>query len=96
MNLPAAADELERSYEALRAQAIGTCPPATPRGLALLLSSGLPTWMAACGRAAATATSHRMSSTAPSARPPASVSLSSDLVRVLTEMAVGRMRMVHA
>ena len=36
---------MTEGYEALRAQATGSLN-ATPRGLALLLSSGLPTWLA--------------------------------------------------
>jgi hypothetical protein len=37
---------MTEGYERLRAQATGS-PSASPRGLALLLSSGLPAWLAA-------------------------------------------------
>ncbi len=41
-------DSLCEQYEALRAQATGECPGiTTPRGLALLLRQGMPTWMSA-------------------------------------------------
>ena len=39
---------LARTYEALRAEAIGMHVSSTPRGLAILRAGGLAAWMAAC------------------------------------------------
>lgn len=90
MNEPGPAGELEQAYEVLRAQAIGTCAPATPRGLALVLASGLVAWMAAWARPAP-----------PKAAPPpvggprlVLAGLSVELVSVLAEMALGGQRRV--
>lgn len=41
MTIAAPADDLVQAYEALRAQAVGQTPTATPRGLALFLRVGL-------------------------------------------------------
>jgi hypothetical protein len=41
------AGELTLAYEALRGQATGELHAATPRGLALFLAAGFPTWMKA-------------------------------------------------
>jgi hypothetical protein len=88
MNVGAATAELVQSYESLRSQATGQIPTSTPRGLALLLSSGMPAWMAACAPVMPPATP-AASSGAP-ARP--LVGLGADLVRLLTEMALGGLR----
>jgi hypothetical protein len=88
MNVHAATAELVQSYESLRAQATGQIPTSTPRGLALLLSSGMPAWMAACAPVMPAATPVA-SSSAPT-RP--LVGLGADLVRLLTEMALGGLR----
>ncbi len=56
MRSTAPAAELAQGYEALRAQATGQAPRRRPRGLAVLLRSGLASWMCACppdGRARA-------------------------------------------
>lgn len=91
MNQPAPPGELERAYEALRAQATGQLAPATPRGLALFLAGGLPVWMTAWASPAPP----------PAAAPPTPTAggprlvlagLSVELVRVLTEMALGGQR----
>lgn len=80
---PCGAD-LTAAYEALRAQATGQGSHTTPRGLALLLRSGVPDWMRAWSSLA--------SSSPPRPAPPPvrSVSLSSgaELVRLLADMAL--------
>ena len=83
-------DELCSGYEALRAAATGSAPTETPRGLALLLAQGLPAWI-------------RAWSPLPSAAPiePGGERLMTtgagrDVVRVLTEMALGARRVVSA
>ena len=48
MKSTASASELAQGYEALRAQATGRAPRRRPRGLAVLLCSGLASWMCAC------------------------------------------------
>ncbi len=85
------AAELEQAYEVLRAQATGIGEPATPRGLAVFVASGLVAWMAAWARPG---------SSPPVALPPVAGSrlslsgLSKELVRVLAEMALGTQRRV--
>jgi hypothetical protein len=76
--------ELEAGYEALRAEAVGGLPSETPRGRALLLAGGLPAWI-------------RAWATPPAGPLPAAGSertvtggLGSEVVRLLTEMALGR------
>ncbi len=88
MNVRVANPELVQSYESLRAQATGQIPTSTPRGLALLLSSGMPAWMAACAPVMSPATP-AASSSAPTSP---LVGLGADLVRLLTEMALGGLR----
>ena len=46
MSAPAAAGELERAYEAVRAQALGAAPQRAPRGLTVLLDRGIAAWIA--------------------------------------------------
>ena len=48
MNQRQSAGELTLAYEALRAQATGELPAVTPRGLALFLAAGFPTWISSC------------------------------------------------
>lgn len=76
-------DELAAGYEALRAEAVGSLTSDTPRGLALFLAQGLPAWI-------------RASVPPPAPRPvvPAgersvAPGLAAEVVRVLTEMALG-------
>lgn len=79
-------------YESLRAQATGQIPTTTPRGLDLLLNSGMPAWVAACAPVMPVAASAARST-------PRSRSLagqSADLVRLLTEMALGGLRRCEA
>lgn len=83
-----AAAELEQAYEVLRAQATASGPPATPRGLALFLASGLVAWMAAWARPAPLP-----AVLAPQDGPRLVLAgLSRELVRVLAEMALGSQR----
>jgi hypothetical protein len=83
------ADELCAGYEALRAAATGQMVCEMPRGLTLMLSQGLPAWM-------------RAWTPLPPARPivtagqrPVATGVGADVVRLLTEMALGcRIRLV--
>lgn len=93
MKIIAGPTDLEQGYEALRAQAVGEIPSVTPRGLALFLRAGLPAWMSAC--APVTRPTLTRSSTHGSQERRLS-SLSTDLVRVLTEMALGSRRRCYA
>jgi hypothetical protein len=82
------AAELTLAYEALRAQATGELPAATPRGLALFLAAGFPDWMKAWSPLAPTvpqspAASHHQA-------PP--VIPGEEVVQLLTEMALGCQR----
>lgn len=90
--MPTTHPQLVQWYEDLRAQATGRIPAATPRGLSLLLNSGLPAWMAVCPPATPEPAPPKAVSS-PSAilsRPPAD--LSAELVGVLTEMALAGLR----
>jgi hypothetical protein len=78
--------EVAQAYEALRAQALGQAPAVTPRGLALFLRVGLAGWMPACAPRAPAAPAARSSAGRPRTPP---VELTAELVRVLTEMALG-------
>jgi hypothetical protein len=78
-------DEMERGYEALRAQATGELPAVTPRGLTLFLTAGFPAWMKAWTPL-----------TAPVPRTPmprvdrdVRANLGVEVVQLLTEMALG-------
>jgi hypothetical protein len=48
MRVTASPATLARTYEALRAGALGLPVTGTPRGLAVLRNAGLAAWMAAC------------------------------------------------
>lgn len=76
-------DELCVGYEALRAAATGQVVCDTPRGLALMLSQGLPAWMRAWSPLAPTG------QVPPADQRPLAVGAGSEVVRVLTEMALG-------
>lgn len=85
MNVLRPAGELTLAYEALRAQAAGQLPASTPRGLALFLAAGCPSWMHAWQPLTAPA---RIIPAAPhQVEPPAR--LGGEVVQVLTEMALG-------
>lgn len=92
MNVTASPLELERTYEALRAQAVGELPAVTPRGLALLRHAGLVAWMTACPPLAPASTLERPSGGNPGTP---HVELGGELVRLLTEMALGSGRRWH-
>ena len=87
--MTASTAELAQAYGALRAQAVGQTPMVTPRGLALLRRAGLAAWMPACAP---------LRAPAPAAHPRAGgprtprVALNPELVRILTEMALGSQR----
>lgn len=78
------AAEIECAYEAVRAQATGTTMPVTPRGLALIIDSGLPAWIRAWSPLAHTQVTLV---SAPAIR---SAPQSAELVSVIAEMALGR------
>lgn len=77
------AEELCAGYEALRAAATGQAVCGTPRGLTLLLSQGLPAWMGASVPLAPAAP------VVPGAERPVAAGAGAEVVRVLTEMALG-------
>jgi hypothetical protein len=81
--------EAARAYEALRAQALGQVPTATPRGLALFLRAGLAGWLAACAAPGSAAPPPRADGGRPPAARPAP---DAELVRVLAAMALGSRR----
>ena len=78
-------EQLSAGYEALRAQAVGQLPTETPRGLALLLTQGLPAWMRAWAPLA-----EMPRPAAPAEGRTVSPALGSEVVRLLAEMALGR------
>jgi hypothetical protein len=84
-----AAGDLTLGYEALRAQATGQLPAVTPRGLALFLIAGFPDWMTAWSPLAPAVT--KTPAAAPPRREPPVVP-GTDVVHVLTEMALGCQR----
>lgn len=94
MKIIAGPTDLEQGYEALRAQAVGEIPSVTPRGLALFLRAGLPAWMSACAPVTRPTLMTRSSTDGRQERRLSS--LSTDLVGVLTEMALGSRRRCYA
>jgi hypothetical protein len=74
------ADELCAGYEALRAAATGSVVCDTPRGLTVLLTQGLPGWMRAWALPPPIV---------PAARGPVGSGVGAEVVRLLTEMALG-------
>jgi hypothetical protein len=77
---------LARTYEALRAEAVGMVPAAVPRGLALLRAAGMVAWMAACPPDRTVMARERP--IVPAMAPPPSVGR--EFVGVLTEMALAQ------
>ncbi|MGH8996348.1 MAG: hypothetical protein ACRDYB_10020 [Acidimicrobiales bacterium] len=77
------AGELCAGYEALRAAAAGSVVSEMPRGLALFIEQGLPAWMRAFCALAPPPPIVPVGE-----RPPVS-GLGADVVRLLTEMALG-------
>jgi len=88
----AAAGELEQAYEALRAQATGQLAATTPRGFALFLARGLPSWLVAWAAPALAPPASVRPAAGASIPMPGLAGLSVDLVRVLTEMVLGSQR----
>ncbi len=86
MNVTASPLELERTYEALRAQAFGAIPAVAPRGLAVLRRAGMVAWMRACPPLAPVSPPERHGLVGPG-MPLAG--LGGELVSLLTEMALG-------
>lgn len=89
MNALAGTTELTVAYEALRAQATGQMPTTTPRGLALCLTAGLPTWMKAW---APLSPAVPPSATTGSRTEGTPIQMGGEVVRLLTEMALGCQR----
>ncbi|HET9061107.1 MAG TPA: hypothetical protein VFN61_14405 [Acidimicrobiales bacterium] len=77
------ADEIRAGYEALRAVATGQGPCGTPRGLTLLLSQGLPAWVRSWAPLAPPCP------VVPVAQRAGTTGAGAEVVRVLTEMALG-------
>lgn len=77
------AGELCSGYEALRAAAAGSVVSETPRGLALFIEQGLPAWMRAWSALLPAPP------IVPVGERPVASGLGADVVRVLTEMALG-------
>ncbi|HET6965789.1 MAG TPA: hypothetical protein VFH58_13525 [Acidimicrobiales bacterium] len=77
------AGDLAAGYEALRTRATGGLPAESPRGMAILLTQGLPTWIRAW--AAPTAVSAPVVPAAPTT----GSGLGGEMVRLLTEMVLG-------
>jgi hypothetical protein len=89
--------ELVQMYEVLRAQATGQMTLATPRGLALLLSSGLPAWMAACPPSTSanqprSTASNNLDSGENLSKAGTGTGLGAELACVLTEMVLGHVQ----
>jgi hypothetical protein len=85
VNARTRSDELEHGYEALRAQATGELPAVTPRGLTLFLTAGFPAWM----QAWAPLTPPAPTKPLPRDDREVRASLGGEVVRLLTEMALG-------
>jgi hypothetical protein len=79
----ASCEDLRAGYEALRAQALGGLPTDSPCGLTVMLTQGLPAWI----RAWAAPASVPLPPAPAAARTGAG--LGAEVVRLLTEMALG-------
>ncbi len=82
MTISADAADLLAGYEALRAQATGAVPAATPRGLSVLARAGLTAWMHALAPTARAGEPVRHTATRES------TGFGAELVSLLTEMAL--------
>lgn len=80
--------EMTAAYEAIRAQATGELPTASPRGLTLFLGAGLPSWLRAW---VPLAPAPPTASVAPTDSPP-SLGLGAEVVMVLTQIALSCQR----
>jgi hypothetical protein len=94
VKITASASDVARAYEALRAQAVGHTPTATPRGLALFLRVGLAGWMPACAPLTPSPAPPRAGENGHG--PGRAVALDGELVRVLVEMALRGQRRCRA
>jgi hypothetical protein len=86
------ADDIRAGYEALRTQAMGGRPVDEPRGLALVLTRGLPAWVRAWAvpPVGGAASAHVAPTPVPAAdRRVATEGIGGEVVRVLTEMVLG-------
>jgi len=86
VTISANADDLLAGYEALRVQALGAVPAATPRGLNVLTRAGLAAWMRAL------APTGGPSTTTPRVGARESTGFGSELASLLTEMALNNQR----
>ncbi len=84
--ISADAAELVAGYEALRAQALGTVPATTPRGLSVLTRAGMPAWMRALAPSVSSSTPTRGTATRES------TGFDAELASLLTEMALSSQR----
>jgi hypothetical protein len=85
MSVVQPAHDVTLAYEALRAQATGGLPASTPRGLAMFVAAGCPTWMSAW-QPLVTAVRRTAIPSSPVESPAGS---RAEVVQVLTEMALG-------
>ena len=81
---PVRSVEMTAAYEAIRAQATGELPAATPRGLTLFMTAGMPSWMRAW---VPLAPAPSTTDVAP-AHGSCSLGLGPEVVTVLTQMAL--------
>lgn len=88
MTISADAVDLLAGYEALRTQALGAVPAATPRGLSVLTRAGLAAWMCALAPIV------RTSATVVAGRARESTGFGTELASLLTEMALSSQRRV--
>ncbi len=96
MTITAGADDLQQSYEALRAQALGQETAMMPRGLVLLLHAGMVAWMTACAPVASLPATAKPGPSIKVGKDHVLAGRSAELVRVLAEMAVGSQRRLWA
>ncbi len=87
MSVVRPAEDLTLAYEALRAQATGGLPASTPRGMALFVAGGSPTWMHAWQPLVAAPRTSAAPRPAQLVEPPAG--MRAEVVQLLTEMALG-------
>jgi hypothetical protein len=78
-------EDLASGYEALRAQALGWSPDESPRGMAVVLTQGVPAWIRAWAAPASVPTAAPVPPTTAPGR-------GAEVVRVLTEMVLGNAR----
>lgn len=86
MTISADTADLLAGYEALRAQALGSVPVATPRGLSVLTRAGLAAWMRALAPSVSSSAPTRGTATRES------TGFDAELASLLTEMALSSQR----